>query len=83
MECYNKVPKSVVRSELGEKSVEMWQREWDQISKGQTTKEYFSKVADRLNMEINITPNFTTIVTRHGNIKSYLYRFKILDTPTC
>jgi len=30
MECYKKVPKSVVRSELGEKSVEKWQREWDQ-----------------------------------------------------
>jgi ribonuclease HI len=27
MECYKKVPKSVVRSELGEKSVEMWQRD--------------------------------------------------------
>jgi hypothetical protein len=35
------------------------------------------------NMEINITPNFTTMVTGHGNIRSYLHRFKILDTPTC
>jgi hypothetical protein len=38
-ECYNKVPKSVVKSELGGKSVEKWQRDWDQTSKGQTTKE--------------------------------------------
>jgi hypothetical protein len=72
-----------VRSELGEKSVEKWHRDWDQTSKGQTTKEYFPKVADRLNMKINITRNFTTIVTGHGNIRSYLHRFKILDTPTC
>jgi IS1 family transposase len=82
MECYNKVPKSVVRSELGEKSVEKWQRDWDQTSKGQITKEYFPIVADRLNMKINITRNFTTMVTGHGNIRSYLHRFKILDTPT-
>jgi hypothetical protein len=34
-------------------------------------------------MEINITRNFTTMVTGHGNIRSYLHRFKILDTPTC
>jgi hypothetical protein len=34
-------------------------------------------------MNINITPNFTTIVTSHGNIRSYLHRFKIIDTPTC
>jgi hypothetical protein len=40
-------------------------------------------IADRLNMNINITPNFTIIVTGHGNIRSYLHRFKIIDTPTC
>jgi ribonuclease HI len=40
MECYKKVPESVVRSELGEKSVEKWQRDWDQTTKGQITKEY-------------------------------------------
>jgi hypothetical protein len=47
------------------------------------TKEYFPKVADRLNMEINITPNFTTMVKGHRNIRSYLHQFKIIDTPTC
>jgi hypothetical protein len=34
-------------------------------------------------MNINITPNLTTIVTGHGNIRSYLHRFKIIDIPTC
>jgi hypothetical protein len=34
-------------------------------------------------MKINITHNFMTMVTGHGNIRSYLHRFKILDTPTC
>jgi len=28
-----------------------------------------------------VTPNFTT--TGHGNIKAYLYRFKIKDSPMC
>jgi hypothetical protein len=83
MGCYKKVPKSAVRSELGEKSVEKWQRDWDQTTKGQITKEYFPIVADRLNIKINIAHNFTTMVTGHGNIRSYLHRFKILDTPTC
>jgi hypothetical protein len=71
MECYKKVPKSVLRSELGEISVEKWQREWDQPTKGQIIKEYFPIVTDRLNMKINISRNFTTMVTGHGNIKSY------------
>jgi hypothetical protein len=83
LECYNKVPKSVANGELGEKSVEKWQRDWDQTSKRKTTKKYFPMATDRLNKPLNITSNFTTMVTGHGNIRSYLHRFKILDTPTC
>jgi len=83
MECYNKAPKSVVRSKLGKKSVEKWQRDWVHTTKGQITKEHFPTVADRLKVKINLTNNFTTMVTGHGNIRSYLYRFKILETPLC
>jgi len=81
-ECYKKVPKSVVLSELGEISVEKWQREWNQTTKGAIT-EYFPVVVEKLKMKINITQNFTTMVTEHGNIRSYLHRFKIIETPIC
>jgi hypothetical protein len=46
-------------------------------------KEYFPEVAERLKMKINLTQNFTTIVTGHGKTRSYLQRFKIIETPTC
>ena len=82
-ECYNKVPKSVVISELSEISFGKWQTEWDQTTKGKITKEYFLVVADRLNMRININHNFTSMVTGHGNVRSYWHRFEIIDTPTC
>jgi hypothetical protein len=82
-ESYKKVPKSVVLSELGRISVEKWEREWVQTTKGEITREYFPVVADRLKMKINITPNFTTMVTGHGNVRSYLHRFKIIETPIC
>jgi len=82
-ECYKKVPESVVISELSEISIENWQMEWDQTTKGKITKEYFPVVADKLNMRINITHNFTSVVTGHGNIRSYLHRFKTIETPTC
>jgi len=42
-------------------------------NKGRNHKEYFLVVADRLNMKINITHNFTSMVTGHGNIRSYLH----------
>ena len=72
-ECYHKVPKSVVKSELEATSVAKWQRERDLTTKGQITKAYFPVVAQRLDMKINLTQNFTTMVTGHENIKSYLY----------
>jgi ribonuclease HI len=83
IECYKKVAKSVVLIELGRISVEKWQREWDQTTNGTITKEYCPVVDDRLKMKINITQNFTTMVTRHGNMRSYLHRFKIIETPVC
>jgi triacylglycerol esterase/lipase EstA (alpha/beta hydrolase family) len=68
---------------ISELSVVKWQTEWDQTTKKKITKEYFPVVADRLNMRINITHNFTSMVTGHGNIRPYLHRFKIIDTATC
>jgi hypothetical protein len=53
------------------------------VAKGAITKEYFLVVAERLKMKINITQNFTTMVTGQGNIRPYLHRFKITETPTC
>ena len=63
--------------------MEHWQREWETTNKGGITKEYFPKVAERLHPKINLTQNFTTIVTGHGNIKSYLHGFQIIDTANC
>jgi hypothetical protein len=34
-------------------------------------------------MKIKITPIFTTMITGHGNLKSYLHRFKIIESPAC
>ena len=34
-------------------------------------------------MKIKVTPIFTTMTTGHGNIKSYLHRFKITESPPC
>jgi hypothetical protein len=59
------------------------QRDWTQITKGSITKEYFPNVEERLKMKINLTQNFTAIVTGHGKTKAYLHRFKIVEEPTC
>jgi hypothetical protein len=33
-------------------------------------------------LKVNVTANFT-IVTGHGNVKSYSHKYKILDSPMC
>jgi hypothetical protein len=34
-------------------------------------------------MKISTNQNLTTRLTGHGNIKTYLYRFKLITSPTC
>jgi uncharacterized membrane protein YheB (UPF0754 family) len=80
-ECYKKIPKSAVLSELSEHSATKWQGEWNHTTKGATTKLFFPKIADRLKLKINLTSTITTMVTGHGNIKLYLHKHKILDSP--
>jgi hypothetical protein len=36
-----------------------------------------------LHTKINLTRNFTAEVTGHGNIKSYLHKFKMIGAPDC
>jgi len=80
---YTRIPKSAVLCELNEQSVNQWQNEWERSSKGVITKSFFPKIADKLKLRINATPNFTATVTGHGNIKTYLYKYKIIESPMC
>jgi len=54
-ESYKRVPKSVVLSELVNKSVAKLQREWTQSTKGRTTKEFYMDVTESLIIKINLT----------------------------
>ena len=81
--CYDKIPKSVVKSELESISVEKWQKNWRQTTKGTITKAFFPRVEERLSRKLYTNQALTTILTGHGNFKAYLYHFKIIDSPTC
>ena len=51
------------------------------LQREQQKNSFFAKVEDRLNIRIKTTPKLTAITTGHGNIKSYLYKCKIIDNP--
>jgi hypothetical protein len=82
-ESYNRIPKNVILKELEEESVTKWHREWTNSTKGRITKDFFPEVKESLNMKVNLTQNFTAMVTGHGKTNSYLHRFKIIKAPTC
>jgi ribonuclease HI len=81
--AYNKLPKSAIEQQLRDQSNKKWQAQWDHSPKGQTTKEFFPCIKDRLNINIKLTPNFTAIATAHRKTKAYLHCFKILQSPEC
>jgi hypothetical protein len=62
-ECYNRIPKSEVMSEVKEQSSNQWQHEWSSTTKGSITKSFFPKIVDRMKLTINATSNFTTMMT--------------------
>jgi len=40
-------------------------------------------VAEKLKMKLQLTQNFTAILSGHGKTRDYLHRFNIIEEPTC
>jgi hypothetical protein len=72
----------VVR-DLKEEGELEWQSEWDASTKGETTKSFFPIIKDRKSKSLHMGINLSTIVTRHGTLRSYYHRFKVIDDPKC
>ena len=79
---YDKIPKEVIVTR---------ERPWtsnvgaavDGYEKGGSYKRFFPSVRKRLTQKIPIFPLLTTMLTGHGNIKSYLYRLGLTDNRMC
>ena len=62
---------------LTEKSTEKWQcSKWNGGNISQ-------KVSERLKLKLPISPNFTSMLTGHGHLRTYYHRFHIIEDPTC
>jgi hypothetical protein len=80
---YSRIPKSDIKKETWEDSTNEWQRQWEERTKRAITKEFFPSVERRLAVNLHLNPNVTTFMSGHGNIRSYLHRLKITDSPEC
>ena len=80
---YDKIPKEVIVTREKNHALQMWEQQWMDTRKGAVTKAFFPSVKKRLTQIIPIFPELTDLLTGHGNIKSYLYRFGLKDNRMC
>ena len=80
---YSRTPKSAIKTDTRKESIRKWRSQWEKTTKGAITKEFFPSVESRLAVNLNLSPNVTTIMTGHGNIRSYLHLLKIIESPEC
>jgi hypothetical protein len=80
---YSRIPRSPIKKDTRKESIRKWQRQWEETKKGAITKEFFPSVGRRLAVNLTLSPKVTTIMTGHGNIRSYLHQLKIIGSPEC
>jgi len=80
---YDKMLREAIITREKENGLHMWQRQWMNTGKGAVTKAFSPSVRNRLRQKIPIFPEFTTMVTGHGKLGSYLHRFGLIDNPKC
>jgi hypothetical protein len=68
---------------IQEKGELQWQSEWNASTKGELTKSFFPDIGMRKSKRLRMGANLATMVTGHGTLRSYYYRFKIKDDPEC
>jgi hypothetical protein len=66
MTSFNRIPQNAIVLQVRDQSIAEWQNQWDRTTKALATKQFFPIIKDRLTTKINLTPNFTAIVTAHG-----------------
>ena len=80
---YSRIPKSTLKKDTRKERIRKWQSHWVETTKGAITKEFFPSVERRLAVNLNLSPNVTTIMTGHGNFRSYLHQLKFIGSPEC
>jgi hypothetical protein len=79
---YEKTLREVILTREKENGLHLWRQQWTNTGKGAGTKAFFPSVRNRLQQKIAIFPEFITMVTGHGKLRSYLHRFGLTDNPT-
>lgn len=82
---YDLFPLSFAKKSIRAASIEAWQDTYINATTGGTTRIFFKEVSKAYKIldKILIDNYLAQILTGHGGFRSYLYRFKLADSPFC
>ena len=64
-------------------TLDSWQRRWEESDKGRTTFSFIPSIWDRYNVALNTNHYATQFLSGHGNFKSRLASFGLVEGPWC
>ncbi|KAI5638731.1 dnaJ domain-containing protein [Phthorimaea operculella] len=84
-QVYDDFPLSYAKGCIRADTLALWQERYTSSNTGSTTKMFFGDVrlAHKVLMKIGIKNIRTQLMSGHGGIRAYLYRFKLVDNPYC
>lgn len=83
-ESYSQISKTHLHYLLHTKTINHWQQHWDNTTNGQHLKQYIPNINSYIKNKQITTDFFTTqLLTGHGPVNAYFYRFKIRTSPVC
>jgi len=77
------MPREVIITREKGNGLRMWQRQWANAGKEAVIKAFFPAVRNRIRQNIPVSPEFTTMLTGHGKLRSYRHRFGLTDNGMC
>uniref|UniRef100_A0A2M4AST8 Putative r1-7 dk n=1 Tax=Anopheles triannulatus TaxID=58253 RepID=A0A2M4AST8_9DIPT len=83
-ECYAGRGTAGIRAEAKRRSLERWQREWENDVNGRWTFRLIPIIERWLSRDHGeVNPWLTQFLSGHGNFREYLHRFKRAPSPEC
>ncbi|XP_052750082.1 uncharacterized protein LOC128200503 [Galleria mellonella] len=82
---YDRFPLTYAKKLLREKSLDKCQKLYTESNTAAITKMFLPDIrkAYKIVKEIDIDNTITHLLTGHGGNRSYLHRFKLIDSPSC
>lgn len=82
---YSACPVSYIKTQIRGTSIKEWHRRYDDGETASVTKAFFPRVetAYPIVRKLEFDQTLTQLMTGHGGFLSYLYRFKLRDSPAC